>query len=132
MSGPRFLDVDRAASIRDAALASYRRGAGAFLSFLDMHAWSPRSFEEWGDLLVEFSFSGVGVARFRESVAALEFFFVRLKGNLPWARRRLEDLAGSTPLRHTVPAGYEVCLLLAAWIASAGRGAYCGRHAFTI
>ena len=121
MFGPRYLDEAGASSVSAKTLAAYRRGTSSVVAFLDENGWAPSTVEEWDDLLVEFSQSGVSIARYREAYAGMEFYFVRLKGHLAWSKRRLDDMASGSVIRHTVPACYELCLLLAAAIASMGR-----------
>jgi len=122
ISGPRWLDDARAASVSERTLRSYQRSAAEFVAYLEEHSWFPEEVEEWDDLLVEFSHEAhVKHSRVREVYASLEFFFPRMRGKLAWSRSRLDVMSAAVAVRHTVPAGREVCLLLGARISSMGR-----------
>jgi len=120
--GPRWLDDDKLTTVKATTLTSYRRAACAFINFLDERGWRPGPAEEWDDLLVEFSYEpGTTLSRLRMCHAAVEFYFPRFKGQLRWTRSRLDTLEFHHVAKHTVPAGYELCLLLASTLSGEGR-----------
>jgi len=121
-SGPRWLDADRAGSVAPATLRGYQKAALSFVYFLEKHQWYPATSDEMDDLMVEFSFlPDVSSSKLRNLYAGAEFFFAKWKGKFPWTKNRIDVMAGLVPVKHTLPAGMELCTLLAGELAALGR-----------
>ena len=122
MSGPRYLEEGRAEDVAPSTLKQYRSACGKFLLFLRQEGFVPEEADEWDDLLVEWSFvEHISPATLRLAMAGLEFLFIRLRGKLVWAKKRLDSKVRMCPPHHTHPAGRETCRLLGAQLASRGR-----------
>jgi len=116
------VDEGKLSTVAASTLASYRKAAYAFCMYLEERGWYPQDVTEWDDLAVEFSYEeGVTVSKMRSLFAALEFVFPRSKGRLQWLRGRVEVMESLQPVRHTVPACYELIILLSTQLASMGR-----------
>jgi len=121
MYGPRYIDNERLGDIKPNSVLQYRRSASQLLSYFDTEGYSPNTQDEWDDLLVEWSFSGVSLSTYRTGLAAVEFCYPKLKGHLAWAHARLATLDRVHPPKHAAPAGAEICLLLAGQLSSMRR-----------
>jgi len=76
----RWLDDDRASSVKGTTLKEYRRAAAAFVCYLEKHAWWPSGPEEWDDLLVEYAIDEqITPSRFRNTYASIEFLHAELQ-----------------------------------------------------
>jgi len=118
----RWLDDDRASSVKGTTLKEYRRAAAAFVCYLEKHAWWPSGPEEWDDLLVEYAIDEqITPSRFRNTYASIEFFMPNFKGKLINSQIRIGIAQSKVPIRHTVPCGRELGELLSTTLASLGR-----------
>ena len=125
MYGPRWVDQARLGDVRDSTIKSYRGAAQLFLDYLDEEGMTPSCTEEYDDLLVEWSFARQPTAgQVRLAVAAVEFVFPRMRGELPGIRQRLETKVRQCPPQHSVPCGRDLAALLGAEMASQRRARY--------
>ena len=98
MFGPRWVDSERLGDVRGPTLVAYRRAGAEFLAYLDASGFSPHCAEEFDDLLVEWSvMEKPRASSLRYAVAAVEFVYPRFRGELKWARQRLDTLGAADP-----------------------------------
>ena len=108
-------------------LALYKASAARFTIWATQHRCAPSSAEEWDDLLIEFkndpeiAETGLSRAQFSYLVAAVEFFFPRMKGGLRWSRAALAGWHVALPTHHTVPLGKKAAKLLGVHMCFRGR-----------
>ena len=103
-TGPRRLDAHQAAKITALSLDRYRAAGRPFVLCIQRYHMDPVTAEEWDDLLVEWKNDpreGVTKARFEQTVASVEFFFPRFKGQLAWARAVLSGWGGTSDKAHS-------------------------------
>ena len=111
---PLYLDGDLASRVQPSTVATYRRYGRPFAEWLLEHRLSPRTSEEWDDLLVEWKNDrAVSKTHFIGAVAAVEFFFVGFKGSLSWSRAVVKGMEVSHTPRHTIPMTFGPACLLA-------------------
>ena len=80
-TGPRRLDVHKAAKVKDKTFKEYRKAALPFVCFLRRRGLEPTDAPEFDDALVEWKNSeAVSRRNFSMALASLEFFFPRFRG----------------------------------------------------
>ena len=101
---PLALDSTVKLKVGDSSLKLYRKCALQFSTWLLEHALHPSTPGEWDDLLVEWK-QAVAPSKsdFSNTLAALEYFFPNVKGQLQWSHqvKSAWDVAHVTV--HTVP-----------------------------
>ena len=106
--GPRRLDPNHAARVREQTLEVYRKSGRQFADWAADLNYEPQDAAEWDDLLVEWkNESGVTRSHFEATVASLEFFMPRLRGQLAWAHAVKAGWNVGHQAKHAIPMGYR-------------------------
>lgn len=119
--GPRRLDPHHKSKITEQTLRRYQLAAKRFCSWLDEHSFSPRTADEWDDLLVEFKADQQPTrSHFTELTSSVAFFFPSFRGQLPWSQAVLDGWTASADIKHVTPMPWGFAVLFASRLALLG------------
>ena len=123
-AGPRRLDPHQMLRVQPRTLETYRREARLFTEWAYANHISPIGADQWDDALVEYKnacFESLSPAKFCNLLAAVEFFFPRMKGHLSWAHAVLKGWERARRIKHAVPLGKAPGKQLSFYLALAGH-----------
>ena len=117
------MDPQQQRRIEANTLRNYKAAVLHFTTWAIFWGFSPSTPEEWDDCLVEWKNSDPRTtkAAFSTVVAAVEFFFARLRHQMQWSRSILIGWERENPTHHTVPLGKWPSKMIACHMASRGR-----------
>ena len=116
-----LLDPHLAARVQPPTIGTYQTAGALFSRWCLERSLHPTTAAEWDDILMEYkqeNIRWITKSKFANTVAAVEFFFPRLRGDLATAHQILRGWGISEPIKHTVPLGKNVSKLVGIHFAS--------------
>lgn len=118
---PLVLDKHLVSRVSEKTLELYRQEGRLFVHWMASVGLEPEGADEWDNALVEYkNCASISRARFSTLIACVEFFFVRWKGQLAFAKAVASGWEQAHHTRHTITMGRASAALVAVWVAAEG------------
>ena len=103
-------------------IRSYQLAARDFADWLQSIGWTPDCADAWDDALIEYKNTNtVAKSKFAHTVSAVEFWFVRYRGQLKVSHTVLAGMSIMEEANHTIPLGFRPASLMSTHMSVRGR-----------
>ena len=111
------MDPHQLSKVKASTLKLYRRHAGSFAHWMELHDFYPEDSSEVDDALVEFKADTLQTkSRFEQTVASVEFCLPQCKGHLSWSRAVIAGWNASYVPTHTTPISRPLSYLVGVYL----------------